>query len=57
MNVYDLEEKTPYMDSTRLRYGKSFARKALIPHWFEIASGIFVGLSMVLIFAAKMPPG
>ena len=35
--------------------GGEFARRVLIPFWFEIVSGIFVSLSMVLIFARKIP--
>lgn len=37
--------------------GGTFTRKVLIPYWFEIVSGIFVGLSVFLIFARKMPLG
>lgn len=45
------------MDKQRPRTGEEFARKVLIPYWFEIVSGIFVGLSMVLIFANRLPTG
>lgn len=34
---------------------QSFARKVLARYWFEIVSGIFVGLSAALIFARKVP--
>ncbi|MDE1765041.1 MAG: hypothetical protein KGI27_02080 [Thaumarchaeota archaeon] len=43
------------MDKTSSGYCKAFARKVLIPHWFEITSGIVVGFGIVLIFAEKMP--
>lgn len=39
------------------KYGEAFARKVLIPYWFEIVSGVIVGFSMVLIFSSKMPSG
>ncbi|MGB9003271.1 MAG: hypothetical protein WCC52_05650 [Nitrosotalea sp.] len=42
------------MSKLRSNFGET-ARRILIPHWLEIASGIFVGLSLVLIFAAKIP--
>ncbi|MDE1829015.1 MAG: hypothetical protein KGI25_01705 [Thaumarchaeota archaeon] len=45
------------MDKPRPSVGETFTRKVLIPYWFEIVSGIFVGLSMVLIFARKLPIG
>lgn len=45
------------MDKSKENYGKTFARKVLIPYWFEIVSGIVVGLSVVLIFARKIPIG
>ncbi len=43
------------MDKPRTNYGETFTRKVLIPYWFEIVSGIFVGMSMFLIFAIKAP--
>lgn len=43
------------MNKPRSNYGEIFARKILIPYWFEIVSGIVVGMSMILIFAKKIP--
>lgn len=43
------------MDKERQLSVGTLARKVLIPYWFEIVSGIFVSLSMVLIFARKVP--
>lgn len=37
--------------------GWGFARRVLLPHWFEIASGIVVGASLVLIFGRKLVAG
>ena len=54
MNIYESEFKDKDMSKLRSNFGDT-ARRILIPHWFEIASGIFVGLSLVLIFAAKLP--
>lgn len=49
--------QTVGMEKSSSRYRETFTRRVLIPYWFEIISGIFVGLSMVLIFSSKMPPG
>lgn len=54
MNIYGFSFKDNYMSNLRSNFGEA-ARRVLIPHWFEIASGIFVGLSLVLIFEAKIP--
>ncbi len=43
-----------HMGEQRSKVGEIFTRKVLIPYWFEIVSGIFVGLSMFLIFAKNM---
>ncbi len=43
------------MNKPKIPSGGTFTRRVLIPYWFEIISGIFVGLSMFLIFAKKMP--
>ncbi|HJU14749.1 MAG TPA: hypothetical protein VJ792_09880 [Candidatus Nitrosotalea sp.] len=43
------------MEKFPSNHGAAFARQVLIPYWFEIVSGIMVGLSIVLIFARKLP--
>ncbi len=43
------------MSKQRSSFGEVFIRRILIPHWLEISSGILVGLSLVLIFIAKLP--
>lgn len=43
------------MEKPRSKLGETFARRVLIPYWFEIVSGVVVGLSMVLLFVRKMP--
>ncbi len=43
-----------YMDKPIQKHGETFARKVLIPYWFEIISGIVVGTDVVLIFAKKV---
>ncbi len=55
MNIYHFAIKDNDMSKLRSNFGETFARRILIPHWLEIASGIFVGLSLVFIFAAKIP--
>jgi hypothetical protein len=55
MNIYHFASRDKDMSKLRSNFGETFTRRVLIPHWFEIASGIFVGLSLVLIFAAKIP--
>ncbi len=55
MNIYHFVIKDDNMSKLRSNFGEAFTRRILIPHWLEIASGIFVGLSLVLIFAAKIP--
>lgn len=55
MNIYHFVIKDDNMSKLRSNFGDVFTRRILIPHWLEIASGIFVGLSLVLIFAAKIP--
>lgn len=55
MNIYHFAFRDKDMSKLRSNFGETFARRVLIPHWFEITSGIFVGLSLVLIFAAKIP--
>ncbi|MDE1763832.1 MAG: hypothetical protein KGH88_06275 [Thaumarchaeota archaeon] len=42
------------MEKTSSGCYTTFARKVLIPHWFEITSGIVVGFGMVLIFAERI---
>ena len=43
------------MEKTQAKPGEAFARRILIPYWFEIVSGVVVGLSMVLLIVRKMP--
>ncbi len=44
------------MNTARSNFS-DMARRVLVPYWFEITSGIFVGLSMVLIFVRQIPVG
>lgn len=55
MNIYHFVTEDNNMSKLRSNFGETLTRRILIPHWLEIASGIFVGLSLVLIFAAKIP--
>ncbi|GEM_PF-2465139 len=55
MNLYYHPAVKPSMEKQKSNPGEAFARRILIPYWFEIVSGIVVGLSMVLIFVRKVP--